>query len=97
MKNSKKNYILMSTNGGEDVFRYYLPEYDGTRKAFLSPLRNEGNPSASIFKAASGQYLLKDFGTGQVLNCFDFVMNKFGISNFNEAVNTIVNNLNLKK
>lgn len=92
-----KSDILEKTNGGETVFKYYLPEYDGTPKAFLSPIRDEKNPSASIFRAASGQYLFKDFGTGEALNCFDFIMLKYSLLNFRDAIKMITKDLKLNK
>ncbi|WP_367916048.1 hypothetical protein [Leadbetterella sp. DM7] len=89
-----KDQLLEKTNGGEAVFKYYLPEFDGTSKPFLSPLRAEKNPSASISKVDTGQYLLKDFGTGEALNCIDFIMKRGGLT-YDQAIEKIVKDMKL--
>lgn len=93
-----KDQLLERTTDGQLVFRNYIPDYDGTPKPFLSPLRAEKKPSASIFKATSGQYLFKDLGTGdKALNCFDFIMRKYSLSNLNQAIRMIEKDLSLNK
>lgn len=89
-----KQQLLEQTNGGLDVFRYYLPEFIEEGKAFLSPLRGEKNPSANIFRAATGVYLLKDFGTADALNCIDFIMKRDSI-NYKRAIEKIKTDLKL--
>lgn len=93
---SDKEIILEKTNGGLDVFRYYLPEFIEEGKAFLSPLRSEKNPSANIFRADAGVYLFKDFGIGKALNCIDFIMEKDKLD-YKSAVAQIKKVLNLEK
>ncbi|WP_435356138.1 hypothetical protein [Emticicia sp. SJ17W-69] len=74
MNTITKESIFSITNEGEEIFRFYIPEYNKIGKTFSSPLRADTNPSASIFKSDSGMYLIKDFAEGKVLNAIDFVM-----------------------
>lgn len=89
-----KDTILTMTNGGLEVFRQYIPEFIEERKPFLSPLRAEKKPSASIFRSDSGVYLFKDFATGETLNCVDYIIKKENL-NFKNAIKKIAMDLKL--
>ena len=59
----KKEEILDKTNGGLDVFRYYLPGDWKVGKNFKNPFYKDTNPSCNIYKDRRTQtYRIKDFG-----------------------------------
>ncbi|WP_377611065.1 DUF5906 domain-containing protein [Olivibacter jilunii] len=65
MQNYKisKDDILQHTNGGLDIFRFYIKDIDdyaGTRKKFK--LHEENTPSSSIKKMSDGNWVVADFG-----------------------------------
>lgn len=91
---SDKEIIMKQTDGGLEVFRHYLPEFISEDKNFLSPFRSEKTPSANIFRAATGVYLFKDFGTAEALNCIDFIMKRDRLD-YNKAVEKIKNDLKI--
>lgn len=75
------------------IFQYYIPEWK-EGKNFISPLRNENSPSASI-KYDNGRYYFKDFGSGETrLNAIDFVMKKDSLD-FKDALQKINQDLGL--
>lgn len=90
-----KKIIMDQTNGGLDVFRHLIPEFGEEGKLFLSPLRQEKNPSANIFRARSGIYLFKDFAIGKALDCIGYLMERERID-YASAVVQIINTFNLK-
>ncbi|NQD71649.1 hypothetical protein HP439_13045 [Sphingobacterium shayense] len=58
-----KDDILQLTNGGLDIFRFYISDIDqyaGTRKKFK--LHDENTPSSSIKRLPDGNYVVADFG-----------------------------------
>lgn len=69
-----KDDILRVTNGGLDIFRYYIPDIDqyaGTRKKFK--LHEENTPSSSIKLLPDGNYVVADFGDdGKWMNAIAF-------------------------
>ncbi|MFT4757539.1 MAG: hypothetical protein ACI91R_002194 [Vicingaceae bacterium] len=90
-KTDRKANILEATNGGLDIFRYFIPEFKEEGKVFSSPFRSDKKPSANIFQATSGHYLYKDFAGDDPLNAFDFVGKKTSQTDFTEIMNTIEN------
>lgn len=76
-----------------DLWSYYLP---GVKigKAFKSPLRQDENPSVSLFIARSGNILLKDFA-GETINIWTFLQKRYNLT-FLEVLLTINNDFNLK-
>lgn len=62
----------------EQLWRYYLGFLPDGKGPFLSPLRREKRPSASLFYADDGTLLLKDFKLG-TFNIYQFVAKKFGL------------------
>jgi len=91
-----KEVIMAQTNGGLDVFRHLIPEFVEEGKTFISPLRQEKNPSANIFKAKNGIYLFKDFASGKALNCINYLMEKDKLD-YKSAVAQIEKVFNLEK
>lgn len=54
-----------------------------SKKSFRSPFRpDDDHPSASMYKGDKGVWGIKDFATGQWMDCFDFFMREENIHNF---------------
>ncbi len=75
-----------------DLWSYYIPGVQ-LQKAFLSPLRNEKNGSASLFVAYDQSIILKDFG-GEVYTIWSFLQKKYNLS-YIEILLTINNDFDL--
>jgi hypothetical protein len=88
-KTDRKTNILEATNGGLDVFKYYIADFKDIKKPFCSPLRTDKKPSANIFAGTGSEYLYKDFATGETLNCFDFVRELKSVNDFKEIMRII--------
>jgi DNA primase len=62
-----KEDIFAKTNNGLDAFQYYVATDFKLGKAFSSPLREDKNPSFSIYlDKSSGRYLFKDHAQDNV-------------------------------
>lgn len=60
-----KDDIFTATNGGLDIFRFYIADIDqyvGKKKHFVDPTRNEKTPSSMIKQTEDGNYIVRDFG-----------------------------------
>ena len=70
-----KNEILKRTNGGLDVFRFYVPEEWRVGRNFLNPLYDDKRASCNIyFDRQSAIYRIKDFGNDDFSgDCFFYV------------------------
>lgn len=78
-----------------DIFAYYLGGVVPT-KPISSPFREDVTPSFSLFHSKEYQTILfKDFATGEVGNCFVFVMRLFNLRTKVEAINKVANDFNL--
>ena len=94
--------ILELTNGGLDVFIYYLGD-KCLKKSFRNPLREDARPSCHLYpnKDSYGniQYYLQDFGDSSFCgNCFTIVGKLCGINtrlNFREVLEVIDRDLSL--
>lgn len=75
-----------------DLWSYYIP---GVKLggSFLSPLRKEKDPSASLFVSRSGNILLKDFKLG-TFTIWSFLQEKYKLT-YHECLLTINNDFNL--
>lgn len=82
---SEKNIFEKIT--GYDIFKCYIPEFEAINKPFCSPLRKDRNPSCSI-QEWNGEYIYKDFATGEAYYPIKFVQTKFNCKYF-EALNII--------
>lgn len=89
-----KEFIL-SRISEEDIFRYYVPHLVEFGKNFKSELYSDTKPSCSIKRFSNG-LLYKDFGTGDVYDCFGYVQAKFHC-NFQECLKIIACDFNLIK
>lgn len=77
-----------------DIFRYYIKQHIEPKELFCSELRQDNNPTCSIIKMPSGMYLYRDFSTGQKLDCFSYVQEKYRC-NFIEALTIVSNDFQL--
>lgn len=77
----------------EDIYKQYLPDNFKFRTAFSSPFREDKHASF-IIGGSEKNFRYKDFATGEVGNCFNFVMSLYGL-NFNEALIQIVEDFNI--
>ena len=86
----KVNSILTETDGGLQIFQYYISDTFIIKKAFKSPLREDKKPSFSIYKDPnSGNYLFKDFAQSDVKgDAIKFVQLKYR-DTFLEAIQRI--------
>tara|TARA_R110002020_G_scaffold100855_5_gene238078 strand:- start:11157 stop:12227 length:1071 start_codon:yes stop_codon:yes gene_type:complete len=71
-----------------DIFEMYLGGLP--RKAISSPLREDTDPSFSLFHSDKyNKVLYKDFASGDVGDCFTFVMRLFQFGRITDAFNKI--------
>jgi len=78
-----------------DIFTYYLGGVTPT-KPISSPLREDVSPSFSLFHSREHNCVLyKDFATGEVGNCFVFVMRLFNLKSKVEAINKVAADFHL--
>jgi len=75
-----------------DLWSYYIPNCE-LKKRFLSPLRIEKVPSASLFIAYDGTILLKDHALG-TFTIWSFLQRKYNLT-YQEVLLTINNDFNL--
>lgn len=76
-----------------DIFNYYSGKSLRINKPVLSPLRNEKNPSFSLFKGKDGNIYYKDFVLGGG-DCIKFVQKLFNLNHL-EALSKVVIDFNL--
>jgi DNA primase len=85
--------ILQSTNGGKDIFERELGKIG--KKCISSPLRNDKNPSFSIFFSNNGLWMYKDFSNDDAGTAIQFIQKRYKLS-FKEALEYVQkeNNIN---
>jgi DNA primase len=71
-----------------DIFYHYLGVKDRSG-VFCSPLRNDKNPSCSLYYSSSGNMRFKDHATGQNFSAVAFVQELYKL-NYPEALRKIV-------
>lgn len=84
--------LLKSTDGGKLIWEQELGKLP--TKAINSPIRQDRNPSFTVFKSDIGLWIYKDFSTGDSGNIFTFLMKKYGIT-YKQALEKVKNNTNL--
>lgn len=77
-----------------DVFKYYIKDFEDVNVKFCSELRKDSTPTCSIFKTGD-TLLYKDFGTGDCMNCVQYVQTRYNLTFF-EALKVINSDFNLK-
>lgn len=88
--------LILSRITEEQIMAFYLRINIETKKLFRSPLRNDKNPTCSLYRNKSGTLIFKDFATGQHLNCFEVVMTLHNCD-FYKALKIIANDFNILK
>lgn len=89
-KKYTKEYILERIDDFS-LYQRYIPELK-LRKAFCSPLRNDSNPSFSIFPTKDGSILYKDHANGESGDVFKFLKQLWNCSIY-EVYQKIVDDL----
>ena len=85
--------LILSRFSEEQLMEYYL-NIPVKKGLFRSSLRNDKNPTCSYFRNNRGTLLFKDFATGQCLNVFGVVQERFNCSYF-EALRIIANDFGI--
>lgn len=82
-----KQQLLLRTNQGLDVFKYYLKTDWAVGRNFRNPLYNDKRASCNVYKDKySGIYKIKDFGNDAYSgDCFALVGNLFDLDCRNKA------------
>lgn len=86
--------LILSKLSEEQIFSFYIGSEIKSKKLFRSKLRNDKNPTCSMYRNKSNTLIYKDFATNQHLNCFSYVMELFKC-NYYEALKIIANDFNI--
>ncbi len=95
-----RSEILRQTDGGLQVFKYYIPFDFTLKKNFKNPLYDDHRASCNIFfSQTAGIYLMKDFGDDECSgDCFKFAAAMLGLDvkrDFRQVLNNIIKDLRL--
>jgi DNA primase len=88
-----KDFILSKVNQ-ETILSHYLGFAIETKKLFVSPFRDDKNPTCGVYKSKSGIVYFHDFATNKHYNCFNVVMEKYNCSYY-KALKIIASDFNL--
>lgn len=77
-----------------DIFNEYCEGFSQIDKPFCSELRDDRNPGVSIYMNHNDSLRYKDFASGEHLDCFGYVMAKYGCT-YHESLNIISNDFGL--
>ena len=91
--NLTKDFILSNIKEEEIWSHYGIPI---TKGLFCSKIRNDKNPTCSLYRNKAGRLIMKDFGTNWSGDCFAYVSELFN-SSFYETLVIIANDFNLIK
>lgn len=96
----EKSEILKATDGGLEVFNFYIPFGFKLKKNFRNPLYDDHNASCQIyFSKESHCYILHDFGNNEFHgDCFWYVSKLMGMNlrtDFQQILKTIARDLHL--
>lgn len=83
---------VLSYLSEEEIYRFYFSKDFKFDVPFSSPFRDDKHPSFIISKKT---LRFKDFAMGDTGNCFNFVMNLYGID-YNKALIQIVTDFNIR-
>lgn len=86
--------LILSRVSEEQIFAYYIGPEIISRKLFRSKIRNDKNPTCSMYRNKSGTLIYKDFATGEHLSCFNYVMSLYRC-NYYEALKIIANDFGI--
>lgn len=88
--------IILSQITEEQIFSFYIGSEVKNKKLFRSKLRNDKNPTCSMYRNKSKTLIYKDFATNQSLNCFGYVMELFNCDYYT-ALKIIANDFGIIK
>lgn len=88
--------LILSKTSEESIMCYYLGLKGINKKLFRSPLRNDKNPTCSIYRNNKGKLIFKDFATGQYLDCWNIVMTLYHCT-YKEALKIIARDFGIIK
>lgn len=88
--------LILSELSEEQIFSFYIGSEVKSKRLFRSKLRNDKNPTCSMYRSKSGALIYKDFATNQHLNCFAYVMELFRCDYYT-AIKIIANDFNILK
>ena len=91
---SKK--LILSRLTEEQIFAFYLGPEIRSKKLFRSRLRNDHNPTCSMYRNKSGTLIYKDFATSEHLDCINYVMTLFKCGYY-DALKIIANDFGIIK
>lgn len=86
--------LILSKLSEEQIFSFYIGSEIRSKKLFRSKLRNDKNPTCSMYRSKSGALIYKDFATNQHLDCFAYVMELFKCGYYS-ALKIIANDFNI--
>lgn len=87
---------IESNVSNEEIFKMYCKNFKQIDKDFKSEFYDDKKPSCRIYRKSSGKLSYHDFGTGDQLNCYEYVMKKEKCT-FGESLKIIANDFNLLK
>ncbi len=79
-----------------DIFKKYCKQFEEINKSFCSEFYNDTRPSCRIRQSNKDKLYYIDYGSGDYLGCFDYVMKKYSCS-LHEVLNIIANDFGLLK
>jgi hypothetical protein len=79
-----------------DIFKRYCSGFEELNKSFCSEFYTDTRPSCRITQNANNKLNYVDYGNGDALGCFDYVMKKY-CCNLVEALNIIANDFGILK
>lgn len=85
--------LILSRFTEEQIMEYYL-QVPIKKGLFCSPLREDKNPTCSVFRNSRGNLIFKDFATGQYLNVFSVVQTLYRCD-FYKALRIIANDFGI--
>lgn len=89
--------LILSKVTEEQIFAFYIGSHIRNKnKLFRSSLREDKNPTCSLYRNKSGSLIYKDFATGQHLNCFGYVMELYRCDYF-QSLEIIANDFGIIK
>lgn len=92
-----KEELYRQTDGGLDVFKYYIPNLPSNLKKKFKLREDENTPSTALKADHEGIYTIMDFGGfKKPKNCVDFVGWNFGLD-FKGALDRICQDMNLSE
>lgn len=88
--------LILSKFSEEQIFAFYIGSEIFSKKLFRSKLRQDKNPTCSMYRNKSNVLIYKDFATGTHLDFVNYVMMLFGCGYY-EALRIIANDFGIIK